>query len=217
MVRTAADLPVLASDANDEETLRYAIALSLLEQSQTVATRDPSLATTYDSSKSSKALLGSFPLDRKKMEEERLCRLAKRRRSSSTDQCVELPNPKKQSIALHGPTNHDSSSMSTCGLRYPNGAVKRTWVRGYPRTDDDITIEDVLQKDQLVLAMISSFQWDEDWMLSKIDVSKTRLLLLAFATDDTQVWAAHSYSGLARAADSACVSAETCYACQCPF
>lgn len=65
--------------------------------------------------------------------------------------------------------------------------MKRTWVRGYPRTGDDIKIEEVLQKDKLLLAMLSSYQWDDEWILSKVDATKTKLLLAAFASDDRQV------------------------------
>lgn len=83
-----------------------------------------------------------------------------------------------------------SSSNSNSGnssVPYPNPTVKRTWARGTARTGDEITIEDVFQRDKLELAVLSSFQWDEEWMLSKLDYARTKILLLAYARDEAQV------------------------------
>ena len=41
------------------------------------------------------------------------------------------------------------------------------------------------------LTMVYS-QWDDEWMLSKIDVSRTRLVCIAFASDEEQVCATAS-------------------------
>ncbi|KAJ2893980.1 hypothetical protein MKZ38_008042 [Zalerion maritima] len=70
------------------------------------------------------------------------------------------------------------------GLAYPKGVVKRTWVKGRPRTGDDIMIEEVLQKDDLQLAVLSSFQWDELYLLSKIRKERTKVILVAYAADE---------------------------------
>lgn len=72
-------------------------------------------------------------------------------------------------------------------LRFPKGVVKKTWVRGQPRLGDDIRLEEVLQKDDLELALISSFQWDQDWMLDKFDLRKTRLVLVSTGGDEAEV------------------------------
>lgn len=71
-------------------------------------------------------------------------------------------------------------------LPYPKGIVLRTSARGSPR-ENDITIEEVLQKDDLELAVLSSFQWDEEWLMDKLDLRQTKVMLIAFAGDDTQV------------------------------
>lgn len=160
---------------DEDEALRYAIALSLQDQEHQ-STAD----TTEASPSGSKGVsFGSLALDRKKMEEERLQRLAKRRRSNSDGDVVEVPPPKRKI-----PPELSSAARA---VPYPSGTVKRTWARGYPRTSEDIRIEEVLQKDHLQLALLSSFQWDEEWMLSKINLNKTKLLLAAFATDESQV------------------------------
>lgn len=71
-------------------------------------------------------------------------------------------------------------------LKYPRGVVKRTFVKGHPKLSNDITIEEILQKDELQLAVLSSFQWDEEWLMSKVR-PETKLILVAFAPDDATV------------------------------
>lgn len=48
------------------------------------------------------------------------------------------------------------------GIQYPDGIIKKTWAFGYDREGDDIKIEEVLQKCDLQLAVLSSFQIDAD-------------------------------------------------------
>ncbi|KAL7805377.1 phospholipase D/nuclease [Trichoderma aethiopicum] len=144
-------------------------------------------------------------LDRRAMEQERLERLAKQKPvknedNDTDDDVVEIPPPKRQATTSTSAAKDKGSKPTrsmpapasaslaapNSSLPYPNGTVKRTWARGLARTGDDITIEEVFQKDQLELALLSSFQWDEEWMLSKLDISRTKLLLLAFAKDEAQ-------------------------------
>ncbi|RSL56141.1 hypothetical protein CEP51_014436 [Fusarium floridanum] len=189
------------SDMDEDEALRYAIALSLQEQEakesqdqQTSSQVPPASASSASSSRrngtgSGGASFGLLSLDRKKMEQERLQRLAKRRRSpldeDDDDDVVEVPPPKRKtpvepSRSLPGPWSPSSSPP------FPGGVVKRTWARGYPRTSEDIKIEEVFQKDRLELAVLSSYQWDDEWLLSKIDLRRTKLLLVAYAADESQ-------------------------------
>jgi hypothetical protein len=177
------DLTQSGSDMDDDEALRYAIALSLKDQEshdEPAESKASSSSSSLPKSSSDGATTGLLALDRKKMEAERLHRLAKRRRDvSSDDDVVEVPPPKRK--APSGLPNPPSLPP------FANGVVKRTWARGYPRTAEDIKIEEVLQKDKLLLAVLSSFQWDEEWILSKVNLGKTKLLLLAFAADEAQV------------------------------
>lgn len=251
MAKPEGRVPELADDADDDEALRYAIALSLRDeadspvvildsdddddgddetkagssrsttqqmwsQTQTqTQTQSSQSQTTQPSQSQRQSQFGSLLLDRKAMEQERLNRLAKRQRSPTDDgddDVVEVPPPKKQArtapeptsktttskatatATASAPTNSSTSSItrsstntSSSNSLYPNGTVKRTWSRGCPRTGDEITIEEVFQKDQLELAVLSSFQWDEEWMISKLDIRRTKILLLAFAKDEAQV------------------------------
>ncbi|KAK8855399.1 Tyrosyl-DNA phosphodiesterase 1 [Apiospora arundinis] len=159
--------------------------------------------------------LAALGLDRKKMEEERLARLGKRKAPGSDHESQDRsrrlktvsasPGMQPQHItgasrlmegafraSLTGPplsTSQDPSSVPmppTGSLRWPKGVVKKTWAAGFPTTGDQVKIDEILQKDQLQLAIISSFQWDDEWMLSKINVARTKLMCIAFASSEQQ-------------------------------
>jgi hypothetical protein len=204
----------------DSEALLEAIALSL----QTNAVSSPK---THEKVKrndntsiggsnlgQARASYGIPGLDRKKQEEERLARMAKKRKATSTSPSSttrESKITKSQPSfdgARHRPMNAASrgrslqtnlqmdkekatlssraSPLPKTALQFPKGAVRKTWAYGYPRADD-IKIEEVLQKTDLKLAVLSSFQWDLDWLFSKVNIPGTRLLLLMQAKDDATV------------------------------
>ncbi|KAK4114100.1 phospholipase D/nuclease [Canariomyces notabilis] len=165
-------------------------------------TNVPASAKSEDASTSlpSLSILG---LDRKKMEEERLARLNKRKAAEPADIPGSRPAQRPRTAALQSPLTSNATSgekivlaKSEAGgsstvarssdLPFPRGVVKKTWAFGQPRQGDDIRIEEVLQKDQLKLAVLSSYQWDEEWLLSKIDLARTKLVLIAFAADEAQ-------------------------------
>ncbi|KAK7213452.1 hypothetical protein V2G26_020630 [Clonostachys chloroleuca] len=189
---------VQPDNMDDDEALRYAIALSLQEHEK----ESPEPAKSEESQPDHGShTAGNFSLrllDRKAMEEARLQRLAAKRprldqetTPDDGDEVVEVPPPKKMKSA--GTSTPKAATVSASPSEqpassnyFPDGIVKRTWARGHPRASDDIKIEEVFQKEKLELALISSFQWDEEWMLSKVDLRRTKLLLLAFATNETQ-------------------------------
>ncbi|KAI9762298.1 MAG: hypothetical protein M4579_000446 [Chaenotheca gracillima] len=77
-----------------------------------------------------------------------------------------------------------SSKPSTApGIQYPLGTVKKTWAFGHPR-DEDVKIEEVLQRQDLKIAILSSFQWDVDWLVDKLDLRSTKLMLVMQAKDE---------------------------------
>lgn len=152
------------------------------------------------------ATTGFLALDRKQMEKERLARIAKRSREESNhqrdDQVSEAPPSKKRiaevspaittpgaaATAISIPTaSSTANSTPSPKVPFPKGVVKRTWAYGYPRTSEDIKIEEIFQRSQLQLAILSSYQWDEEWLMSKVDMSQTKLLLVAYAADEAQV------------------------------
>lgn len=160
---------------------------------------------------SSSSILG---LNRKKMEAERLARIQKRKATSDHDDAGLQP-PQQKVKRSGGPTGivpvhlqreiaerqadpsakkdvaliKDQATPVPAGseLPFPRGVVKKTWVYGQPRGGDDIKIEEVFQKNDLELAVLSSFQWDDDWLMSKINLRKTKVLLIAYASDEAEV------------------------------
>ncbi|PLB41146.1 uncharacterized protein BDW47DRAFT_75683 [Aspergillus candidus] len=153
---------------------------------------------------------GILGLDRKQMEQERLARFAKRKaeRSASTDERdVKHPRidspPKPQKISskdvpvydtagkpdgssqdISGKTQQNPQPSLSPSVQFPMGTVKKTWAFSCRRMGDDIKIEEVFQKSDLELAVLSSFMWDMEWLFSKLDTRKTRLLLMMQAKDD---------------------------------
>ncbi|KAF5026408.1 hypothetical protein F66182_1536 [Fusarium sp. NRRL 66182] len=181
----------LESDMDEDEALRYAIALSLQgeEVQDEKSSQIPNASTSTlprNGTGSGGASLGLLALDRKEMEQERLQRLAKRRRSLTEDEGDVAQVPPWKRMMPYAPSRTLAGSSSPNLLPFTEGAIKRTWAKGYPRTSEDIKIEEVLQKDKLELALLSSYQWDDEWLMSKIDLRKTKLLLLAFADSEAQ-------------------------------
>lgn len=192
-----ANVAKLASDDEDEE-MRHAIALSLQDsnadpgtleatvshppeyafaeasqQNKRTQCRTENASSTSASSKPS----GLFGLDRKAMEEERLARLGKRKRSASPER------PSKLITKTPGVSNADEKSRTSCNgpnLKYPKGTVKRTWAFKHPRTDD-IKIEEVLQASTVNIAVLSAFQWEDNWLFDKMTPEITKQIWIMSA------------------------------------
>lgn len=169
------------------------------DESTTDGDTPPVPAKVDPTSKPINSMLG---LDRKAMEEERLAR--KRKASISPPPPrkapkIQKPDPKPQAIAtlssISTKSNHgiidnahsattSKSTPPTC-LSFPTGAVKQTFVLGHSRNPSDITIEEVLQSPTLTLAVLSSFQWDVEWLLRKLDTPRTQLVFVMQAKDES--------------------------------
>lgn len=155
-------------------------------------------------------------LDRKKLEQERLARIAKRKAEqaisppplsrerkaakytvvSTEDETAKplasLPSSSSQ-IDPKTPINEEKKQVlsttpsSTPSIQFPKGTVKKTWVFRCPRKGDDIKIEEVLQCPDLELAVLSAFQFDMEWLFTKFQASKTRFMLMMQAKDESTV------------------------------
>ncbi|KAI0399043.1 tyrosyl-DNA phosphodiesterase-domain-containing protein [Xylaria palmicola] len=143
-----------------------------------------SAAPQAASSSSQPSGFAALGLDRKKMEEERLARAAKRKAPHDNETIGQRPQrPRIDSHPDGMLLSATARASASVHVPYPKGIVKKTWVSGYPR-QDDIKIEEILQKDQLELAVLSSFQWDDDWLLSKVNIKKTKMICIAFASSE---------------------------------
>ncbi|KAI9711812.1 MAG: hypothetical protein M1820_001957 [Bogoriella megaspora] len=137
---------------------------------------------------------GLLGLDRKTMEQERLARL----RSRKNQQSISPPPLRRDGEPASNKRKLDQTDLlvpqsrivsnetqftASDELQYPNGIVRRTWAFGHER-QNDIKIEEVLQKSSLKVAVLSAFQWDIDWVLSKCDINKTKFVFVMQAKDE---------------------------------
>jgi hypothetical protein len=155
-------------------------------------------------------------LDRKQMEEERLARVAKRKAETSASPQQEpqpktpklevtptpqpvtprasvwdsAPNAPQALICDRHAANDPSFPVQPIARpvpQWPLGAVKKTCVSDQPRKGDDITLEEVFQRGDLELAVLSSYLWDMDWVFNKVDMGRTRLYLVMHAKEEETV------------------------------
>lgn len=119
--------------------------------------------------------------------------------SKPPDLSISSAQPILQSSTLTGvapqicdqPTANDPSLKVKPTARplpqWPFGAVKKTSVSNQPRKSDDITIEEVVQRGDVELAVLSSFLWDTEWVFSKFDMRRTRFYLVMHAKEESTV------------------------------
>ncbi|KAE8388201.1 tyrosyl-DNA phosphodiesterase-domain-containing protein [Aspergillus alliaceus] len=159
------------------------------------------------------ATTGILGLNRKQMEKERLARFQKRKaeefvlddnrdakhprigtspesrvkqESNISGQLVDTYSESNSSLAMQAANVHQTQNPSPIpSVQFPNGTVKKTWAFGCRRRGDDIKIEEVLQKSDLQLAVLSSFLWEMEWVFSKLDIAKTRFYLVMQAKDES--------------------------------
>ena len=72
-------------------------------------------------------------------------------------------------------------------------------MKGVPRLGDDIKIEEVLQKDDLKLAVLSAFQVEPEWVESKLD-PKTKVIWVLQAKTAAEVRGCSTLSLLSKLA-----------------
>lgn len=195
---TSRDASIL-ENAEDDEDLKLAIALSLqspVGQGDSSTSEPNSIPPPERKEKEKtepKATGNAFlGLDRKKMEEERLARLAKRKAQSPAAEQRELKQPCTRSQPDASSVHTDTAMQpvaptSVSGVQFSVGTVKKTFASGHRRLGDDIKIEEVLQSSDLELGVLSSFMWDIDWLFSKVNMEKSRLLLIMQAKDEATV------------------------------
>ncbi|KAJ5674747.1 uncharacterized protein N7477_004681 [Penicillium maclennaniae] len=96
-----------------------------------------------------------------------------------------LPKPE---ICNRPDSNHPECRVKPLARsipQFPFGAVKRTAIGHKARSTDEITIEEVLQRGELELAVLSSFLWDMEWLFTKMDTFNTRFILIMHAKEES--------------------------------
>ncbi|KAJ9395888.1 hypothetical protein DTO282F9_7133 [Paecilomyces variotii] len=156
---------------------------------------------------------GIMGLDRKQMEQERLARIAKRKAEGSisppqtsrqnkmaksdTEQWAPQSAAARENVPVTSqrPQHAQSGQMkqtdnivpqpsSAPSIQFPKGVAKKTWAFGHSRDGNDIKIEELFQKSDLELAVLSSFMWDMEWLFSKLDTTNTRFILVMQAKEE---------------------------------
>ena len=146
-------------------------------------------------------------LNRKVMEEERLARKRKlvsisppppRKAPKFELSTTDITNP-SDSCRIHNSVSNRSHEKSastasvgatssiapkSSGLTFPKSVVKKTWAFRHARKGDDIKIEEVFQRDDLILAVLSSFQWDVEWLIGKLNMQKTQIVMVMQAKEE---------------------------------
>ncbi|KAF2185826.1 phospholipase D/nuclease [Zopfia rhizophila CBS 207.26] len=176
---------------------------SLKQYASATNPKRESLAQTQAEAKSTTSMLdqplsglsGLFRLDRKAMEQERLARQKKRNRSTSPDapsKMVALSEEANSTSTLPitpaslnlepGRDSRHHPSTDESPIQYPRGTIKRTWAFKHPRTND-IKIEEVFQTSTLNIAVLSAFDFDVDWIFSKLDPEKIKQIWIMNCKD----------------------------------
>lgn len=73
--------------------------------------------------------------------------------------------PSSSSIAK---ADKPTESLPAGAVKYPRGVIKKTWAFGHERDGNDIKLEEVLEPSSVRTAVLSAFQWDTKWVLSKL-------------------------------------------------
>lgn len=204
-----------AGDDSDED-LRRAIAMSLQGAQHDAGVSDlpgpdppKPVEIPETASNATPKPQGILGIDRKQMEQGRLARLAKRKAGSSpptqpapkasrftesdaplTGRVLSPQIPSNTHARNNFTANNSTSRVQPTArpvMQYPLGAVKKTHVAGKPRTGNEITIEEVFQREDLNVAVLSSFLWDIEWLFSKFDTKKTRFILMMGAKEEATV------------------------------
>ncbi|KAI6789139.1 phospholipase D/nuclease [Hortaea werneckii] len=108
----------------------------------------------------------------------------------ATDRHRSVPSAVKAEEETIKQESPSSSKPAPPGsLQYPHGVVKKTWAFGHPR-HNDIKLEEVLEPQTLRTAVLSAFQWDTDWVLSKLKTplkgGKTKCVFIMQAKQENE-------------------------------
>lgn len=139
---------------------------------------------------------GIFGLNRKTMEQERLARVAARKRERPISppprkrpkiEGSEAPNTSPDGTDASASTrpNITKPKLSSPELRFPYGVIRKTWAAYHPPDERTIRIEDIIDKENVRTAVLSTFIMNPDWILpGKFDLKRTKFYMILHAQND---------------------------------
>jgi hypothetical protein len=130
-------------------------------------------------------------LDRRAMEAERLARMEAKQPKTieQSSVTVQAKSNKRQRSISPPPTSRPVKKIkelehTSTLVQYPRGIVKKTWAFGHSRSTNDIKIEEVLEKSTLRTALLSAFQWDTNWIMAKLNLQQTKVIMVMQADNE---------------------------------
>lgn len=162
------------AESSEDEDLKAAIALSL-ESADDNATKPE---TVKEDIKDTLKSLG----------EARLARAAANRKERS----ISPPRSSRKAPKLE--TTIPENRKQAEPLQYPKGVVKKTWAFGHERKGNDVKLEEVLEAPTLRTAVLSAYQWDVEWVMSKLKTplrggtTKCVFVMQAKEQADRELW-----------------------------
>jgi hypothetical protein len=110
--------------------------------------------------------------------------------ANAANQQLKAAHPRPMAREATGDSDTQKSNNNAQGiLKYPHGVVKKTWAFGFDRTGHDVKLEEVLEPLTLRTAVLSAFQWDSNWVLSKLKTppeGRTKCLFIMQAKEEKQ-------------------------------
>lgn len=139
-----------------------------------------------------RTIMAGIPgLDRRAMEAERLARMQAKQLNTTEQQppTMQATSSKRQRSISPPPTSRPTKKIkeqetTSNLLHYPRGTVKKTWAFGHTRSTNDIKIEEVLEKSTLRTALFSAFQWDTNWIMAKLNLQQTKVIMVMQADNE---------------------------------
>ncbi|EWC45129.1 hypothetical protein DRE_06268 [Drechslerella stenobrocha 248] len=197
--------PIIVLDSDDDTEDNKKLVIKREEESDKAVKKEE----TTDEKPQLSSMLN---LNRAQMERDRLAR-ARLKRKTSDDSYLPLSKHIRtlatQSLIVKKEEPSDPSEIPSTSRRGPfmtlrdlqervssyiprhsqylDGVVKKTYVEGRDRTSDDITLEEVFQKDTLQTAVLSAYVWEFNWVLQKLNVGECDLVLVLHAKEDDMV------------------------------
>lgn len=173
------------ADSSDDEDLKAALALSLESGEDNAIKHETKPETGKENINETLKALAEARQARAAAENR------KRERSISPPRSSKKV-PKLETTASE--TTISETSRKAEPLQYPKGVVKKTWAFGHERTGNDVKIEEVLESQTLRTAVLSAYQWDVEWVMSKLKTplrggtTKCVFVMQAKEQADRELW-----------------------------